>query len=173
MAEEIVRTLNTVIDRRIGKLAEVEKSRVQGRNNDGTLTLRPQNGECELTGTISGDPSGSIIISQKAQWNIHGATGAVGSSTSADTLWVESLDPDTYAAGSSYTVTVTGRGFTSGLLFAFLDPDDRLESLHITITSSTFVSSTEFTLEIDVDAAAPVVDSVPLWYGYDIEEVER
>ncbi len=170
---DIVTVLGRVIDRRIGKLAEVEKSRVQGRNADGTLTLRPQDGQCETTGTISGDPSGSIIISQKAQWNIHGALGAVGANRGGDTLWVESLDPNVYAAGSSYTVTVTGRGFTAGLLFAFLDPDDRLEYLLITITSQTYVSDTEFTLEIDVDADAPVVESVPLWYGYDIEEVER
>lgn len=127
--------------------------RVEGRNADGTINLRPLGGECVERSNICSAYSGQLI--QVPCGNGLGRLGASGVAMArfsrvSGNMWVESISPSSFARGGTYTVTVTGGGFTTGSVFEFLLPGTEDVNPGVTITASEYVSFTEFTLEIEI-----------------------
>jgi hypothetical protein len=146
---------------------DIVPARVMGRNTDGTVNLQRYDGTCTSRGEVSSHYTGQIVSEvPKPAYNRTGAAGVaqISSSQSVGTLWVESIDPDEYEQGLSYSVTVIGKGFTSTTEFAFLQLGSDEINEDITIDSKTLVSATEYTLEITVAADADAVSAAPLAY---------
>lgn len=159
---DVVQALKRALDDRARRTQELRVSRVVGRATDGTLQLQDLEGECIARGCRTAEAEGEVTKRPLGPcWDNQGAAGVSGLSVraGAGVLWVESIDPDSYAPGQSYTVTVIGLGFTEATLFEFLHASSEEVNLDVVITSMTLISSTEYELEIDVDPdAAPIVD---------------
>lgn len=127
--------------------------RVEGRNSDGTINVRPLGGECVERSNICSAYSGQLI--EVPCGNGVGRLGASGVAMArvqrlASAMWVESIEPSFFARGQAYEVTVIGRGFTASSGFEFLLPGTEDVNPGVTITGSTFVSETEFTLQVEI-----------------------
>jgi hypothetical protein len=132
--------------------------RVEGRNSDGTIGVRPLNGECIERSNICSAYPGMII--QVPCGNGLSNLGAAGTAMArvnrlADTMWVESIDPPLFPRGTSFTATITGRGFTTSSVFDFLVPGTKQINEGVVVDGSHFVSPTGFEVELSVafDAA--------------------
>lgn len=137
-----------------------ENKRVEGRNFDGTISVRPLTGECVERSNICTAYDGQII--QVPCGNGLGNLGAAGSamartSQQAGTIWVESLDPNELPAGLTTAVTVIGRGFRETSVFEFLRPGTNEVNDDITIDAATYISETEFELQVAVAADADLI----------------
>lgn len=165
MKRDLATTLGKLLDRRKRDEAELRPALVASRNTDGTVNLRPQDGECEIRGGINTDRAGSIVVSPSSKaFNRRGTAGiaAIARRFSSGALWVEALDPAEFAQGFVGDVTVEGRGFRPGMRFEFLLPDGVTIHPGITITATTFVSVSAYTLSITVAYDAALVDGAPL-----------
>jgi hypothetical protein len=135
-------------------------TRVEGRNADGTLSVRALDLECIATA-----PPSNLYVGQEyvtppaAPFSMQGTAGIglTSASRSIATMDVTSLDPEMYGRGLTYTVTVTGLGFTEGSVFEFLLPSTETINPGITITESRYVSATEFELDIAVAEDAAII----------------
>lgn len=144
--------------------------RVEQRNADGTINVRRLDGECVERSNICSAYTGQIIqVPCGAGFRNLGAAGTamVRIQRTAPTMWVETVDPSSLNPGASYTVTITGRGFRTTSQFEFLLPDSDEINPDITITDSTYISATEFELEITVAADADLIGDTRGVLAYD------
>lgn len=160
----LIRPLRKKFDREHFDLSRYSATkRVEGRNADGTISVRPLGGECVERSNICSAYSGQLI--EVPCGNGLGRLGATGIAMArvsrlSATMWFESMEPDVLARGSSVEVTITGGGFTEGSVFEFLLPGTEDVNPGVVIVDSTFVSFTEFTLVVEVanDAILFAVD---------------
>jgi len=134
--------------------------RVEGRDVDGTLLVRPLGGECVERTNICSAYAGQIIqVPCGAGLRNLGAAGTAMASTSLliAPMWVESITPDFFARGATVEVTVIGRGFTPSSVFEFLLPGTDEVNPGVAIVASTYVSVTEFLLEVEVAVDAVLI----------------
>jgi hypothetical protein len=154
----VIKALEQALSRRERERAPVRTSRVTGRNDDGTVLLQRSDAECVARGGVSDAYTGEVVLEPaRSPFARRGTAGIAQAAEqgSVSILWVERLDPDRYRPGASYSVTVTGRGFTPATVFEFLRPGlAYVPNEGISITSSTFVDETTFLLEIDVAPTA-------------------
>jgi len=100
--------------------------RVEGRNEDGTINVRPLVGECVERSNICTAYAGQLIeVPCGNGLGLLGATGTAMARTSRVSAqpWVESVEPHIFHRGSSYTVTIAGRGFLPSFDVDFLNPE--------------------------------------------------
>ena len=153
-------SLARVLDERRRIDAEIRPARVEARNDDGTLQMRPLHGECIATAPACGLYVGQVVeVPCSAPFKHLGAAGIsmLRASRVAALMHVESLDPATYERGFSGTVTVTGLGFTPVSAFEFLLPGTEDINPGVTISAIAYVSETECTLTMAVAADAEVI----------------
>lgn len=136
--------------------------RVEGRNEDGTINVRPLVGECVERSNICTAYSGQLIeVPCGNGFNLLGATGTamVRTSRVAAQPWVESLDPSTYRRGSTYTVTITGRGFLPSFNIDFLSPGEGSSEVnpYILKLDVRYIDAETAEVDIAVDTDAPLI----------------
>ena len=113
-------------------------------------------------GSSSGTPGQSIIGGPPP--GRRGASGFPSSSRSGtlDLIVVTSISPSEWEQGDSGTLTINGGGFRQSPPDTFLAVtyDDATESViadpFVTLTSPTWVSSTEVTVTITISSTAPI-----------------
>ena len=171
--------LARIMERRELAASPIYPAIVTGRARDGMIYGKRLDGSCiQRGGFDAGQQPGSIVnlyrgnLStsrglSRASTNLGGAAIAPTSATTF--IAVESISPDTFEPGISYTVTVTGIGFYDGMTFSFLIPLSATVTVptvnpDITITSASYVSATEYSLDIDVDAGASSIVDAPLGF---------
>lgn len=153
-------SLARVLDERRRIDAEIRPARVEARNDDGTLQLRPLHGECVATAPACGLYVGQVVeVPCSAPFKHLGAAGIPmwRQSRAANLMHVESLEPSIYARGFSGTVIVTGLGFTPVSAFEFLLPGTEDVNEDITTDEIRYVSETECEWDITVAADATVI----------------
>jgi hypothetical protein len=150
----------------------VRAARVVGRNPDGTEQLVRLDATCVTRGTADNHYGGQVIaVPSVATVQRSGATGigSVPALVSADTLWIESLDPSDLRPGQSYSITVTGRGFDDRVRIEFLLPfeaDGQTINPDITIDTLTVWDSETVMLEVTVSSDARLYPAgAPISYG--------
>lgn len=185
------RNLAGVLQRREVREAAFISAIVTSRAADGTAYVKRLDGTCEQRagfepgaglGSIVTVPGRSVHVTRglaSASGHLSAGLG-VGALESAGGgfLFVEALDPAEYEPGQSYSVTVTGVGFTAATVLRFLlaiDPLAPAQTAHpeLTITSQALVSSEEITLGITVGAGAAPAVGLPLGYSAGAGQVER
>jgi hypothetical protein len=173
-ADAIVEALRQVFIRRERDNAPVRTARVLGRNEDGTERLQRSDAVCVTRGSVDSHYAGQVVLEPASNvFRRQGAAGIapVSQMATADTLWIDSLDPAELQPGTSYIVTVTGRGFSGGLLIDFLDPADYLVQPNVinpdvTIDSLTVISDTEVDLAVTVAPGARLFPGgAPIAFG--------
>jgi hypothetical protein len=145
---------------------QIREAVVDGRNTDGTLRLTHLDGTCTLTGEIGPEGRGDVISLPTGPLANRGTTGVAGISLHRETatIWVERLDPDTYAPGEAYTVDVIGRGFSEATVFDFLRPGTEEVNPDITIVEQRFITAQLVELDITVAAGAQIFAAAPIAY---------
>ena len=123
--DRILTHLQTLLARRERDRSPARPARVLGRNEDGTERLQRLDAACVTRASRDNHYTGTIVLNP-ALSTVH-RTGTTGIATltevaAAPTLWIESLDPNAYQPGRTYTVTVTGRGFDDRVWIDFLEP---------------------------------------------------
>jgi hypothetical protein len=170
----VVDALRRVFERRERDKAPTRTARVLGRNADGTERLQRSDAVCVTRGSVDGHYAGQVILEPAS--NVFHRQGAVGiapisQDASADTLWIDSLDPFELRPGESYIITVTGRGFTAGVVIEFLDPADYLVqpsviNPDVTIDSLAVESDTTLSLNVTVAPGARLWSTgAPISFG--------
>lgn len=153
-------SLARVLDERRRIDAEIRPARVEARNDDGTLQLRPLHGECVQTAPACGLYVGQVVeVPCSAPFKHLGAAGIsmARQSRLAALMHVESLTPSSYERGFSGTVIVTGQGFTPVSAFEFLLPGTEEVNPGITTDEIRFNSATECEWDITVAEDAAVI----------------
>lgn len=163
-ARQLVDVFELALDRRQREQpGRLRPARVVGRNQDGTHRLTRLDGTCQLRGDVGPEGTGAVLQLPTGPIADRGTTGvgAVDLVRQTGTLYVESIDPDLYVPGTSYTVEVVGRGFTETTVFDFLMPDSADDPLAgdeinpaVTITAQRLLSSELIELDITVAAGA-------------------
>jgi hypothetical protein len=151
--KSLVKALEQVFLRRERERAPVRTSRVVGRNPDGTVRLQRTDGECIARGGVSPVYTGEVVMEPtRTPLSRRGAAGIAGIAESASvaTLWVERLDPDRYRPGATYTVTVTGQGFTPATQLDFLIPGTNQVNEGILILVFAFLDTEHLEIQIAV-----------------------
>ena len=151
-----------VLDYRRKLDAELRPTRVQSRNEDGTLQVRPLHGECVVR-----SPGCGLYVGQEfeqpcsAPFRLVGAAGIpmVSRRRDAALMTVTSLSPSSFARGATYTVIVTGTGFTPASVFEFLLPGTETVNPDVTITETRYVSATQCEIDITIAADADLIPS--------------
>ena len=110
------------------RLKTLRPMRVESRESDGTLLIRRLDGECVERADAGPAYPGELMDTLPSP--PLGLSGAAGMGMShigrlADTLEVESLTPNFYRAGTSYTVAGTGYGFLTTFEMVFSRPTAR------------------------------------------------
>ena len=170
-SERVLGLLSTLLDRRDRDRAPTRTARVLGRHQDGTERIQRTDAACVTRATRDNHYAGSIIINPTLA-AIH-RTGSAGIPTltetvSAETLWIERLDPNVYEPGHTYQVTVHGRGFDDRVRIDFLLPDPfGGATLHpdLTVLAVLFVSPELLELELSVAPTAHSLSNAPIAYG--------
>jgi|GEM_PF-1066278 len=124
-SDRVVDVLARLLTRRERDHAPTRAARVLGRNEDGTERLQRTDATCVTRGAVSSNFAGQVILeSAISPFHRLGSIdiAPVSQQASADTLWIDRLDPAELRPGESYTITVTGRGFTPGVVIEFLEP---------------------------------------------------
>ncbi len=156
----LITQLRRVFERRERDRAPVRTVRVLGRNTDGTERLQRSDATCVTRGAVAGNYSGQVIL--EPQTNVFHRQGSidiapVSQAASTDTLWIDRLEPSDLRPGETYVITVTGRGFTGGVLIDFLDPADSYlfqpNVLNDDITIDSLVVEDDSTLSLTVSVA--------------------
>lgn len=158
------RTFQRLLEENERRTRDVRPARVMGRATDGRTLLLDLSGEC-IAAEGSGGYGGEIVTQLPSLANRLGTAGVpvVSRRDSAALLTVTALDPALFSRGATaLEVTVTGTGFTPTTVFEFLLPASEEVNPDIEIVSSTYVSSTEFTLVVNVAADADIVTAAPL-----------
>ena len=169
---------------RIRELAtrETVRSRVTGRNEDGTLATRPQNGECIVRSGIGPQQIGQEIEgSVGTAFSRRGAAGVPGLSFfgSEATIYVASISPSSFELDTSYTVDVVGDGFIDGRLdFQFFGPAGETPNGDVTVDAIRVTDANNAEIDITVAAGAAAVLNGDLGYdlvrpGYSVGEPTR
>jgi hypothetical protein len=168
-ASDFVAAFRLVLETRERQRALVRQQRVVGRGSDGTVQTQRLDAECVTKNGTANFYDGQTVVTAGAGASIarQGTAAVAAISETADRfsgLWVENLIPSAFQAGDVLEVTVTGGGFEPGTRFQFLRPGlERLPNEDIVIDGSTFVSESEYLLDIEVSAdAAPYPDGAPL-----------
>jgi hypothetical protein len=153
-------SLRSILDERRRVDAELRPTRVESRNDDGTLQIRPLHGECVARAPACGLYVGQTFESPcSAPFRLVGAAGIpmVSSRRTAATMLVTSIDPSLFSRGQSYTVTITGLGFTALSAFEFLMPGTETINPDVTITDTRYISATECEVDITIAADADLI----------------
>ena len=171
-SERVLGLLSTLLDRRDRDRAPTRTARVLGRHNDGTERIQRTDASCVTRATRDNHYAGTIIVEPKlAAFHRTGSAGipAVTEVLSAETLWIERLDPNVYEPGHTYEVTVQGRGFDSQVRIAFLDPDpDAPEgtlNADLEILAIQVLSPELLLLDLAVAPTARPITNAPIAYG--------
>lgn len=135
-------------------------TRVEARNADGTLSVRPLDGECIATA-----PPSSLYVGQEyvtppaAPFKMQGAAGVAMLRASRTFTRPEliSFSPDFWLRGGEYTVAITGRGLTIAYLNDLLLPS--AETIHegITIDEIRWLDDTSAEMDVTVSSSATLV----------------
>lgn len=172
VAIRFVEVLDGVLDRRRDLEADVRPQRIVGRNEDGSARLVRLDGECVTRGG-QGGYNGEVVTSLPSLVGRRGTSGValVAQRSAAATLWFERMDPPELLRGLTMLVSMLGRGFTASTRFEFLlaGVDGAIPSVinpGITILDTTFVSSTEVQLELQIAVDAELLaNASPVAYG--------
>lgn len=136
--------------------------RVEGRNEDGTINVRPLVGECVERSNICTAYSGQLIeVPCGNGFNLLGATGTAMATTShvSTRPWVESVEPHIFRRGSTYTAVIIGRGFLPSFDIDFLTPEEGSLTINPSIMKLAVRVIDEEDAEVDllVAADAPLI----------------
>jgi len=140
------------------------------RETDGTLLVQRLDGECISREGACARYVGQIVeLPCRPPFTLRGASGIAmrSSRRTVSTMWVESLSPDSYEQGQSYTVTVTGYGFTASSVVEFLLPETDTIHPGITITEIRLIDAETLEVDIDVAVDAVLLDELAGWIAYD------
>jgi hypothetical protein len=171
--DRVLAALRLFLDRHAVQTAPLRAARVVGRNPDGTEQLVRVDTTCVTRGAPDNNYTGMVIgVPSVAVIQRSGATGIGSAPTvvSADTLWIDALDPHDWSPGHTYSVTVTGRGFDATTAIDFLEPvaaglASKINA-DITITGQTVIDSETLRLEIAVRPGARLYPAgAPIAYG--------
>ena len=170
-AERTLHLLQTLLDRRDRDRAPTRTARVLGRHADGTERIQRTDAACVTRATRDNHYAGTVIVEPKlAAFHRTGSAGiaAVTEVLSAETLWIERLDPNVYEPGQTYQVTVHGRGFDDRVRIDFLLPDPfGGATLHpdLAVLAVLFVSPELLELELAVAPTTHALSNAPIAYG--------
>jgi hypothetical protein len=142
---------------------------VQSTEDPTVQYSQPTNGDYQFTpgqrSTVVNTRAGGLIIGSPVAGEKSKSQSATARLTGElDELSIVSASPDEIAAGSSENVTLTGVGFSESPLDNFtavvkdetVPPDDWGEDTDVTISSVTWVSSSEVTADVAVAASKEV-----------------
>ena len=164
---DLAARLKPILDRRAIEERSIVPKAVQGRNADGTLQLRPQDGECVLRGSVSANYAGQIINEAPSPtFDRRGLSGSAIASTGGEsTLWIERLEPSELIRGETMTVLVIGRGITASTRVEFADGvlTDR-SNPDLEIKKQTFLDPSHLELEVEISEDARLVRNAALLY---------
>lgn len=172
-AADVAEVLRELLERREQKRIPARVARVVGRNSDGSARLQRLDGECVARGDSPGYV-GEMVIEFPSLLGRDGTRGnaTVRSSRSLTNLSqsaifrVSSISPSVLPRGSvGLVVTVTGRGLSATMQFAFGIPGALDVNPDVTVTAVTFVDTETIELTVDVAADADLyTDLAPLFY---------
>jgi hypothetical protein len=169
-SEKVVTLLQTLLSRRERDRAPIRPTTVIGRHTDGTERLQRQDATCATRGGRDNHYTGTTVLSRASSTNRQGTTG-IGTTQflSSPTLWIESLEPNTFEPGQIYQVTVTGRGFDQSTTLHFLDPDPTVQegtlNPDLEILTLTVLDPEHLHLELSISPTARPLTNAPIAYG--------
>lgn len=167
-AAAIVEELRRVLDDRARREADVKPARVVGRRTDGRTLLQGLDGEC-ISSAGSGGYSGELVVRLPSLLNRDGTVGSgvLAARATAALLWVDSIEPASFARGATLEVTVTGSGFTPSTEFEFLLPASEEVHPGITVDYINYVDSEHMVVGISVAADAELVGALSAPLAFD------
>lgn len=162
----IVEVLRGILRDDAQKTRDLAYRRVVGRNADGSEQVVKMDSECVEREPTGAHQTGQIIALPAAPRFDTRGVGALptGLGLAGRLLHVESQTPKELPAGTTTSVTITGRGFYDGMSFEYLEEDGETINSLVTVASSTYVSSTSYTLSVTVDSSATAVTDLPIAY---------
>jgi hypothetical protein len=173
-AERVVGLLGTLLARRERENAPARTARVLGRHVDGTELLQRTDAACVTRAPRDNHYAGTVTLAPALNaFHRSGSAGVatVSEVTSAETLWVERLEPSAFRPGQTYSVLVTGRGFDDRVWIDFLEPAPPYAAAQtintgIQVLSLEVVDTENLLLEISLAPDARLYPSgAPIAYG--------
>lgn len=135
-------------------------TRVEARNADGTLSVRPLDGECIVTA-----PPSTLYVGQEyitppsAPFKMQGAAGIAMQSASRTFTRPEliSFTPDFWLRGGQYTVAIAGRGMTVSFLQDLLLPGGEVVNDGVAVDELRWTDETSAEMDITVSPTAVLI----------------
>lgn len=162
----IVDTLRAILKDDAKRTRDLAPRRVIGRNADGSEQVVKMDSECVEREPTGAHAKGQVIqLPAAPRFDTRGVAGVpFGSGVGGDLIHVESQSPKVLPAGATTSVTITGRGFYDGMSWEYLDADGVTINSDVTVASSTYGSSTSYTLSVTVSSTATAVTDLPIAY---------
>jgi hypothetical protein len=164
---DFVEVLGRVLDERAARDRSVRTARVVGRNTDGTTQLLRLDGQCVSRGCGTSQYPGETIETAVTFCAKDIGTSGITTTSSqrgANLVWIESLSPELYAAGESYTVEVVGFGFDERTRIEFLLPDSLDVNPDVTIDEIRVITSELLEVDITLAEEAEAVTAASISY---------